>query len=254
MDFYVIHRYAFFEPLNQRPPVTYDDVLAYPQTYLQPMMADATAAFAKHANGRQIPIAITEYNLVSVQETDNGQWMTRAVNMLFLADSIGQMMGNGISLANQWNLANGRPSNGTDYGLIDAETYALSPQYYVFPIWSRFGTHMLPVVSTYAADTTLSVYAGKLDDDTVSLLAINKTGEDINASIQMDGVSRLISGTVDIAQADSLDAQSVQFNGIQNPSDILSTAPSLPLTDLAFPFSYTFPPYSVVLLRLEVGN
>lgn len=254
MDFYVIHRYAFFEPLNQRPPVTYDDVLAYPQTYLQPMMADATAAFAKHANGRQIPIAITEYNLVSVQETDNGQWMTRAVNMLFLADSIGQMMGNGISLANQWNLANGRPSNGTDYGLIDAETYALSPQYYVFPIWSRFGTHMLPVVSTYAADTTLSVYAGKLDDDTVSLLAINKTGEDINASIQMDGVSRLISGTVDIAQAESLDAQSVQFNGIQNPSDILSTAPSLPLTDLAFPFSYTFPPYSVVLLRLEVGN
>ena len=256
MDFYVIHQYAFYQPLDQRPPVTYDDVLAYPQTYLQPMMAGATAAFAQYANGRQIPIAITEYNLVSVQETDNEQWMTRAVNMLFMADSIGQMMENGISAANQWNLANGRPSNGTDYGLIDTETYALSPQYYVFPIWSRFGTQMLPVASTYAADTTLSVYAGKLDDDTISLLAINKTGEEINASIQIDGVSRLMSGTVDIAQADSLDAQSIQFNGVQNPSDILSTAPSLPLTDteLAFPFSYTFPPYSVVLLRLDIGN
>jgi len=256
MDFYVIHQYAFFKPLDQRPPVTYDDVLAYPQTYLQPMMADATAAFTQYANGRQIPIAITEHNLVSVQETDGGQWMTRAVNMLFMADSIGQMMQNGISAANQWNLANGRARNGTDYGLIDAETYALSPQYYVFPIWSRFGTQMLPVNSTYAADTTLSVYAGKLDDDTISLLVINKTGEDINANIQIDGVSRLISGTVDIAQANSLDAQMIQFNGIQNPSDILSTAPSLPLTDtdLAFPFSYTFPPYSVVLLRLVIEN
>lgn len=254
MDFYVIHQYAFFKPLDQRPPVTYDDVLAYPQTYLQPIMDDATAAFAQYVNGRQIPIAITEHNLVSVQETDGGQWMTRVVNMLFMADSIGQMMQKGIVAANQWDLANGRSGNGTDYGLIDTETYALSPQYYAFPIWSRFGTQMLPVVSTYAADTTLSVYAGKLDDDTISLLAINKTDEDINANIQIDGVSGLISGTVDIAQADSLDAQLIQFNGVQHPSDILSTAPSLSLTDLAFPFSYTFPPYSVVLLRLEVEH
>ena len=252
MDFYVIHKYGYFKPLDQNPPITYDDVLAYPQSYLQPMMTDTTAAFAQYANGRQIPIAITEYNLVSVQDTDTGQWMTRAVNMLFMADSIGQMMQNGIFAANQWNLANGRANNGTDYGLIDAETYALSPQYYVFPIWSRFGTQLLPVTSIYAADTTLSVYAGKLDDNTVSLLAINKTGEEINANIQIDGVSRLISGTVDIAQAESLDAQSVRFNGIENPSDILSTAPSLPLTELEFPFSYTFPPYSVVLLRLEI--
>ena len=254
MDFYIIHRYAFSNPLEQKPPATYDDVLTYPQSHWPSLMADATAAFAQYANGRQIPIAITEHNLVSIQEKDNGQWMTRAVNMLFMADTIGQMMENGISAASQWNLANGRPANGTDYGLIDAETYALSPQYYVFPIWNRFGTELLPVTSIYAADTTLSVYAGKADENVISLLAINKTGEDITANIQMDGVSALVGGTVDVAQADSLDAQVVQFNGVQNPSDILTTAPSLPLTDLQLPFSYTFPPYSVVLLRLEIGE
>ncbi len=254
MDFYIIHQYGYFKPLDQNPPITYQDVLAYPQTEWRVMMAETTAAFAQYVNGRQIPIAITEYNLVSVQDTDTGQWMTRAVNMLFIADSMGQMMQNGVSMANQWNFANGRAGNGTDYGLIDAETYAPSPQYYVFPIWSQFGTEMLPVTSAYAADTTLSVYAGKADNNVISLLAINKTGESINANIQMDGVSSLVSGTADIAQADSLDAQTVQFNGVHNPSNISETAPSLPLTELELPFSYTFPPYSVVLLRLEMGD
>ncbi|MEJ2749040.1 MAG: alpha-L-arabinofuranosidase, partial [Anaerolineae bacterium] len=117
MDFYVIHHYAFSDA-----PASLSEVLAQPQADWPPIMADAQAAFDAYDNGRFRPIAITEYNLFSFQDMDNEQLMTRSVNMLFLADDIGQMLQNGVSVANQWDLANGYANNGTDYGLLNADT------------------------------------------------------------------------------------------------------------------------------------
>ena len=249
MDFYSIHQYAFFDP-----PATYQEALADPQTTWSAIMADLETSFDQHAAGRRVPIAVTEYNLFSVQDKDTGQLMTRAVNMLFMADTIGQMMEHGFAMANQWDLANGAAGNGTDYGLLNADSYARSPQYYVFPLWERFGAEMLPVTSSYDAATTLSVYAGKVDAGTVSVLAINKTGSGIAATIQIDGAASLASGTADVVQAASLDSQTVTFNGISNPSDDLSNAPPTTLTNLSNPLSYTFAPYSITLLRIAVGG
>ncbi|MEJ2749983.1 MAG: alpha-L-arabinofuranosidase, partial [Anaerolineae bacterium] len=126
MDFYVIHQYAYTDP-----PASRQDALAQPQSTWQPLMADLEASFDQYASGRRVPIAVTEYNLFAVEDKDTGQWMTQAVNMLFMADTIGQMMGNGFAIANQWDLANGQAWNGTDYGLLDADNDARSPQYYV---------------------------------------------------------------------------------------------------------------------------
>ncbi len=253
LDFYVIHQYAYFNPTD--PRVTYEEMLAYPQTMWPELMQETSAAFNRYANGRYIPIAITEHNLVSVQNNDSEQLMTRAVNMLFMADSIGQMAVQGFAMANQWDLANGRAYNGTDYGLLDAETYDRSPQYYIFPLWAQFGTQMLPVASTYAAGTTLSVYAGKTESQTVTLIVINKTEDDITAEIEIDGISSIARGTADTVRASSLDAQTVEFNGAANPANDFSDAPSTELTGLGeVPFSYTFVPYSVTLLNVEINE
>ncbi|MBK8987123.1 MAG: hypothetical protein IPM39_13770 [Chloroflexi bacterium] len=249
LDFYVIHQYAYYEP-----PGSYQDALAQPQSGWDWIREDYDDALAQYANGRAIPVAITEHNLFSVQEMDNGQWMTRAVNMLFMADTLGQMATYEFDMANQWDLANGRPANGTDYGLLDAETYDRSPQYYVFPLWSRFGGTLLPVASSYNAATTLSVYAGRIDDATVSLLAINKTGNAIAATIQVDGTTQISSGLADVAAATSLGSQSVTFNGVGNPNNSLSNAPSTVLSNLSNPLAYSFAPYSVTLLRLGVDQ
>ena len=249
MDFYVIHQYAFWTP-----PGSYQEVLSQPQSGWDWIREDYDAALDQFANGRDIPVAFTEHNLFSVQENDNGQWMTRAVNMLFMADTLGQMAKYEFDAANQWDLANGRPDNGTDYGLLDADTYARSPQYYVFPLWSRFGDTLLPVSSSYNAATTLSVYAGRVNASTVSLMAINKTGGSITGSIQVNGSSQISSGLADVVRATSLDSQSVTFNGVSNPNDSLSNAPSTPISNLSNPLSYTFPPYSVTLLRLGVDE
>lgn len=216
-------------------------------------MNDVQTAFDRHAGGRRVPIAITEYNLVSFGDNDTAYLMTRAVNALYLADTLGQMKQHGVTMANQWNLANGRGANTTDYGLVDHDSYQPYPKYYVYPLWARFGERMLPVTTTLDAETTLSVYGGRIDDTTLSLLAINKTGEPITTRIEIEGIRTVQSGLVDIVSAPTLDSVTVSFNGVSDPNADLSNTPSLVLNDPGHPFSYTFEPYSITLLRLNVS-
>ena len=248
MDFYIIHYYGYFNvPANRQV------ALAQPQTVWGPMMADVENAFDQHAGGRRVPIAITEYNLFSVQDQDTGRWMKQAVNMLYMADTIGQMMTNGFSIANQWNLSNGEATNGTDYGMLHDTTFARHPQYYVFPLWSKFGSQMVPVTSSYDAATTLSIYAGKLDPWTASVMVINKTGSPISASIEFAGAPDfLLNGTVDVVQSTSLDSTSVTYNGVSNPSNDLSNAPSSDMGVLSNPMTRSYPPYSVTFMEIEL--
>lgn len=201
-----------------------------------------------------VPVAITEYNLFSVQDQDNGQLMTRLVNALYTADVVGQMMSNGVQIAAQWDLANGQAGNGSDYGLIHAETYDPYPQYYTYTLWSRFGNQMLPTSSSLPADTTLSVYAGQIDENTISILAINKTADPLETAIQLENSPAITSGLVDILTGDSLEATAITFNGNSSPAADFSDAPSEPLTINSDPFTFTFPPYSITLLRLKTDS
>ncbi|MCS7060704.1 MAG: alpha-L-arabinofuranosidase, partial [Anaerolineae bacterium] len=203
------------------------------------------------AQGRQAPVAVTEFNMTSVQDQDNGQWMTRAVNMLLLADSIGQAAQTGVTLFAQWDLANGRAGNGTEYGLMHEDnSYYRAPQYYVYPLWSRFGSQMLPVTSTANAATQLSVYAGRVNSATLSLLAINKTGSAVTATIMISGFGPLSGGVAYEVKAASLSAQSVTYNGSSNPSNTLSEPPAA-FTAAGNQVVRMFEPYSVTLLWLN---
>ena len=247
LDFYVVHQYAYFNP-----PPTYAAALAEPQTTWRNMMAGLNAAFDTYAGGRRAPIVVNEYNLISAWDQDNNQLMTRAVNALFIADTLGQIIQNGFAMANQWVLANGVSPNGTDYGLMDPGAgFARHPQYYVFPLWARFGDSMLPVTSTLPAASTLSVYAGRVSSSTLSLLAINKTGSYITTTIEIQSMSSIIGGSVDVVQAASLDTTTVIFNGSTNPSNDLSNAPPALLGDVGNPLTYAFAPNSITLLRMN---
>jgi len=244
MDFYVIHKYAY-----HLPPSSREEALAQPQAIWEPMMDEYETRYEHFWPGESPPpVAVTEYNLFSVQDEDDGRWMTQAVNMLYMADSVGQMMDHGFAMANQWNLSNGQAGNGTDYGMLGRYDFARSPQYYVFPLWSRFGDNMLPVTSTYDPATTLSVYAGRIDPSTVSLLVINKTGGGISAPIHIDNMPPMtLGGEVDVAQSSSLSSSTATFNGTSNPPDDL---PTKQLAVFVNGSPYYFPPYSITLLRL----
>jgi len=250
MDYYDIHPYAY-----TNLPATFAEALAQPETVWPAIRADLNNAFTANAGNRQIPVGVTEYNIVAVQENDNGQWLTRAANGLFIADTIGQMIKNGFVMGNQWDLANGRAGNGTEYGLMHVDnSWFRSPQYYVYPLWSRFGGQMLPTTSTLNAATQLSVYGGRIDATTVTLLAINKTSAPVTGTIILDGASSALNisgGSADVVKATTLSDQAVTYNNVSNPADNLSDAPALPLGAAGSAVTYLFAPNSLTLLRLQ---
>ncbi|MEZ4862362.1 MAG: hypothetical protein R3C14_13685 [Caldilineaceae bacterium] len=252
MDFYDIHYYGFFDP-----PANNAAALAAPPNVWPTIMSDVRNAYQNHAGGRSIPTAITEYNLFSVQDKDNQQLMTRAVDALYIADTIGQLIQQGVVIANQWDLANGRAGNGTEYGLMHVDnSWYRSPQYYVFPLWTRFGSELLPTSSSFDAATQVSVYGGRLNATTFSLLAINKTNQAQAASITINaggnGVT-VTGGEVNVMAAASLNAQAVTFNAVSDPANDLSNAPASPLNSSDEQVSYTFAPNSITLLHLETN-
>lgn len=244
LDFYVVHHYLF-----DQPPGAIEAVLPQIQTTWPRIIGSVNNELAE-----QTPIAVTEYNLVAFQDGDNTQIMRRAVNALATADTLGQLAQAGVAMANHWNLVNGKANNGTDYGLIDAEDGTRNPAYYAFPLWQRFGSQLLPVTASLPADTTLSVYAGRSDDGVITLLAINKTGQPIESNIELAGDTTQRRGTIDTAAATSLDATTMTFNGNADAADDLADAPATPLPAFTGNFSYTFPAYSISLIKMEAAR
>ena len=251
MDFYEVHQYAY-----DTPPASYETALANVQTVWPALKANISAGFGAYAGGRAIPIGITEHNLFSAWNQDTGAWMTRTVDGLYIADSLGQMVKSGFSMANQWLLDGNTQSNGTDYGLLHSDMgYARSPQYDAYVLWSRFGSQMLPSISTADAATTLSVYAGRINALTPTLLAINKTGQPITTTIHLSGSLPLIGAQVDVARAASLAAGSMTFNGVSEGTlaNDLSNAPASSVPVSADQLTYSFAPYSITLLRMQLS-
>ena len=244
LDFYVIHQYAF-----DAQPKRITDVLARPQRMWKDAIAATNAASEKLAGGRRVPIAVTEYNLAAFQDLDNDQLMTRAVNALFVADMVGQMAESGVTMANQWNLANGKAGNGTDYGLFDTGTKVRSPQYFAMRLWTGFGTTLLPVTSAFDPENQVSTYAARGVNGSVRVMVINKTGKAVDARVVLAGATRGMAVTMDVLSAGSLEATSVAFNGVENPRVDLTDAPGKRVGTATGAVDVTLVPYSVTVVR-----
>ncbi|MEI7768980.1 MAG: alpha-L-arabinofuranosidase [Chloroflexales bacterium] len=245
LDFYSIHYYPY-----DKQPKSAEAILSSAQNVWKDAMDSTNAAFDTLANGRRAPVAVTEYNLAAFQDLDNGQLMTRAANALFIADMIGQMAVNGVTMANQWNLANGKANNGTDYGVIDVDSGKRAPQYYAMRLWSQFGNALLPVESPLPAETTLSVYAGRSADGSISVLAINKTDKPLDARVLIAGAAGARHATANVVAAKNLEATEITFNGVSDPATDFSDAPAKDLGTIDGFLDYTFAPYAITLIRL----
>ncbi|WP_299758374.1 hypothetical protein [uncultured Chloroflexus sp.] len=250
LDFYAIHPYPYdYPPANNA--TGYAAILAKPQEHFRTIRTAINAAFDALASGRRAPIAVTEYNLVAMQDQDNAQLMTRAINALFLADSIGQAIQHGYTIFTQWDLANGRASNGTEYGLLHEDNnFYRAPHYYVYPLWARFGTHMLPVTTSLNSASEAAVYAGRVNATTLSLLVINKMARPITATVTADGET-IVGGSAYEVRTDSPTAQSVTYNGVANPSATLSEPPRT-LQATEGNLTVTFAPWSITLVHAEI--
>jgi hypothetical protein len=245
MDFYVVHSYGFDEAPDPQ------EVLARPSELWTNALGDAREALAERNPDATVPIAITEYNLFSFADGDTDGLMAEGINALFIADTIGQMAVQGASMANQWNLVNGVTASGSDYGIFEPDRNEPNPQFYALALWSRFGDEMLPVHDLADIDeSSLSLYAGRAADGTISLIAINKTNEPIEVPVRLAGADTAYRATSDVVATPTLDSQTVTINGGTEQITDLDAHPGDDLGEVgADDLDVSFGPYSITLLR-----
>ncbi|MET0908779.1 MAG: alpha-L-arabinofuranosidase, partial [Ilumatobacteraceae bacterium] len=192
LDFYVVHQYGF----DESP--TADEALRRPAELWPDVLGQVNAAV-----GDDVPVAVTEYNLVSIEAGDTDRSMTQALNALYLADTIGQLALSGVAVANQWNLANGTTSSGTDYGMVDIEDGSTFPQYEAMRLWSTAGTELL---GTDVGRDDVRVYATRHDDGRVTLLLVNLAEAPFDAVVEMVGDPAATTAEVSGVHAEDLTA------------------------------------------------
>jgi hypothetical protein len=245
IDFYIVHHYGSDGDVDP------EDALEIPRKAWPRITGEVREAFADHALD-EVPIAVTEHNLVAFLEGDDERLMTTALNALYLAETIGEMAANGVTIANQWNLGNGRAENGSDYGLVDAHTHQRSPAYYALVLWSRFGDALVETEVGEDLDD-LSAYGGRGTDGSARLMVVNPTDHTVNTTIAVESMTNLGAVVADVLAADSMLSTDVTFNGTASPS-IGLTEPGQTLSLTNGELQHGFPPHSITLLRWNVQS
>jgi hypothetical protein len=235
IDFYVVHHYGF----DSSPPP--DDVLDAPRSQWPSVMAGVLDTFEADPGVAAPPVAVTEYNLVAFQDADTEAVMATQANALYLAATLGEMAAAGVDLAAQWNLANGEAPNGTDYGLLDADTGERHPAYEAFRMWSQMGDTLVPI--EVRGDPALRAFGARRDDGSLTVLVLN--GADTGASFDLDlvGSDGAWSLTESRAVASSLAART-------NTPDTVGRA----LGEVGSRFAHEIPAASMSLLHLAPVN
>ncbi|MBK9095698.1 MAG: hypothetical protein IPM84_23670 [Anaerolineae bacterium] len=242
IDFYVIHYYAL-------PPgnTSYQQLLQDPPSHWPAILAEVRTMLATYAPSRHLEIVADEYN---AYYTEPEELQLQTVNLLFLADTLGQLIQGGVAAANQWDIVNGLSSNGGDYGLLlNWDSYRRTPGYFSFPLWRQMGDMLLALDNSANAATTFSAYAA-LANDGLTILAINKTDQALAATLNLQDFAPSGSGVAYVAAGASLSATSVSYNGNASPPVNLGSVPPLPVSGVASTFTYSFAPFSVTTLRL----
>ena len=251
LDFYVVHNYGFDDA-----PST-DEVMARPREIWDSELTDARRVLADRNPTRTapVPIAVTEYNLMSTADADRDGLMAEAVNALYIADTIGQMAHAGVAMANHWTLVGGVNEFGSDYGVFEPDRNEPNPQYYALAMWSRFGAAMLPILGDLADDSALSTYAGIRADGNITILAINKTGSPLETTVRLRGTTGSFTVMADVARAPSLDSSTIEYNGDSSGTTDLDARPARVIGRMGPEgLTHSFDPYSITLLEFVAGR
>lgn len=224
LDFYVVHEYGF----DSSPP---PDAALRRSGELWP----AALAGVTDSLGDGTPVAVSEYNLVSVVDSDDDRTMTQAMNALYLADTIGQLAMGGVDIANQWNVADGIHPNGTSYGLFSTDDGHRFPAFYAMETWSRAGSTLLePVV-----DSTIRIYPTRHDDGRITIIAIN-TGDEASHDFIVSGVGA------------GAHASLTSVRAADPTADVMTRSDARDLGAADEPFVVELPAYSISAIEIAV--
>ena len=179
VDVVAFHRYPFPRS-SDNPNVTIEELRQHSRewektiVYLRGLIEETT--------GRDIPIAVTEVNTHWNDAAGGETTPDSHYNAIWLAEMLGQLMRQDVFMVNHWLLTSHGGSGG--WGLIGRGE--LRPSYYVYQLYSQFGTDLV-----YAGSGVedVSIYAARRDNGALTLMIVNLADTEKQATLQVQGTT-----------------------------------------------------------------
>jgi hypothetical protein len=122
-------------------------------------------AVVREAAGRDIPIAVTEFNSNSSPSCGAEASLDSHYNALWVGDTLGRLITQGVEYVAYWDM---QGIGNRCWGLLNQRD--VRPTYYAYRMYAHFGSELLQS-SSDAPD--VRAYAARRDDGTLTLLLIN---------------------------------------------------------------------------------
>jgi alpha-L-arabinofuranosidase len=175
VDVVSFHRYPFPKTRTSGPP-TLDELRANTQEW-DKIIIHARELIHEHT-GRDIPIAVTEFNSMYGTPVGGETTPDSHFNAIWMADVLGRMIKNGVFMANEWALATKGGQGGS--GLVTQ--FETLPAYYTHQMYNKFGTEL---VYSSSDDPTVTVYAARREDGSLTVMLINLSSEEQTKPIRI---------------------------------------------------------------------
>ena len=177
VDIVTVHRYPLYDPSGSAPITV--DTLRQNTLEWDPMVT-YLRGMIKQITGRDLPIAFTEVNSDPSQVLGKVASPDSFYNAIWYADILGRMISQDVFMVNQFVLASRTGGLGLIYNS------ELRPTYYVFQMYSHFGSEQ---VSASSGTAEVTVYAAKRADGTLTILIINLSDNEQHVPLQVQGVN-----------------------------------------------------------------
>jgi hypothetical protein len=132
----------------------------------------------REAAGRDIPIAVTEFNSNSTSSSGGEASMDSFYNAIWLGDVVGRLIRQQVEIVAFWDLQG--PAN-RPWGLLSGD--GVRPVYYAYLMYTHFGMELVAAEST---DPDVSIYAALRDDGTLTLMVINLGPDERSKTLELE--------------------------------------------------------------------
>lgn len=177
VDVVSIHRYPFPKERGDAAPSA-QDLFASAREWDE--IIPKLRARIRTATGRDLPIAVTEFNSDWSGKIE-GKTTADSVNgALYVADSLGRMIRQRVDIIAQFTLQMSASLGAL--GIFDH--YDPRPVYYVYLLYKQFGDEL---VFASSDDKDVSVYGARRDDGTLTLVLLNLSEQEQTKPIHFAG-------------------------------------------------------------------
>jgi hypothetical protein len=175
VDIVSVHRYPFPASVRSGAP-TLNELRLNAQEW-DKIIIHARELIHEHA-GRDIPIALTEFNSAYDKSFGGETTPDSHYNAIWMADVLGQLIKNGVFMANQWYLTAKAGYGGL--GLVGQND--VFPSYYTYQMYKKFGDGL---IYSSSDDADLSIYAARRADGALTVMIVNLTLENKTKALRI---------------------------------------------------------------------